>query len=106
MNRVPTHRESEAAILLRMAESRTALLEANKLALQVPLTRGPRRVPGTNFVAALTEAPRVALLLAFCVGAIVLGPRRTIGIAGRSGVTAWVAASARKLGQRVGRNSA
>jgi hypothetical protein len=101
VNRVSTYRESEAAILLRMAESRTALLEANNLAGQISVTRGHPKASGANFVAALVGAPRVALLLAFCVGAIVLGPRRTIGIAGRSGVAAWVAASARKLGQRV-----
>jgi hypothetical protein len=101
VNRVPAYREPEAAILLRMAESRTALLEANHLAVQIPVTSGQPGVPGATFIAALTQAPRVALLLGFCVGAIVLGPRRTIGIAGRSGVAAWVAASARKLGQRV-----
>lgn len=102
MNRVPSYHESEAAILARMAESRVALLAANTVTEAVDASGGPARIPGANLVAALVETPRVALLLAFCVGAIVLGPRRTISIAGRSGVTAWVAASARKLGQRVG----
>jgi hypothetical protein len=38
----------------------------------------------------------VTLLLALCVAAIVLGPRRTVGIVGRSGITAWLSVAARK----------
>jgi hypothetical protein len=45
----------------------------------------------------LADAPRVTLLLALCVGAIAFGPRRTLGIVGRSGITALLAGAARKV---------
>jgi hypothetical protein len=45
----------------------------------------------------MTEAPRVTLLLALCLGAVILGPRRTFVIAGRSGITAWLGSSVRKV---------
>ncbi|REE23603.1 hypothetical protein B0G71_6879 [Paraburkholderia sp. BL27I4N3] len=45
----------------------------------------------------MAEAPRVTLPLALCVGAIVLGPRRTIVIAGHSGITAWLGGTVRKV---------
>ena len=97
MNRVPTHEEVERAVLSRMAASRIALLEANGTPPAVPAARGPTRHPTASFVAAVADAPRVMLILALCVSAIVLGPRRTIGIVGRSGITAWVGSSVRKL---------
>ncbi|RKT13702.1 hypothetical protein B0G69_6883 [Paraburkholderia sp. RAU2J] len=96
MNREHTSREAQAAILLRMAASRKALLAANRAPPAVPAVRGQTRSTVTGVVTSLAEAPRVTLLLALCVGAIVLGPRRTVSIAGRSGITAWLGLAARK----------
>src|SRR6201996_4019640 len=96
MNRVATNSEAETAILLRMAESRTALLAANSTPPLVA-TEGGLTWPRTaSTIASLADAPRVTLLLALCVGAIVLGPRRTIVIAIRSGITAWLGYTVRK----------
>jgi hypothetical protein len=97
LNRVPTNRDFEAAILLRMAASRAALLAANRAAPSVPAVHGQTRSPAVGLLASLADAPRVTLLLAFCVGAIVLGPRRTIVIVSRSGITAWLGGTARKV---------
>jgi hypothetical protein len=96
MNRVATNSEAETAILLRMAESRTALLAANSTPPSVPAVLGQTRPPAVGLIASLADAPRVTLLLALCVGAIVLGPRRTVGIAGRSGIAAWLGGTVRK----------
>lgn len=96
MNRAPIHEEAEAAILARMAASRAALLEANSPPTGVSVARRQTSLPAT-FVSAIAETPRVATLLALCVGAIILGPRRTLAIAGRSGAAAWVGSSVRKL---------
>jgi len=97
MNRVPTNRGAETAILLRMAESRIALLAANSTPPSVPAVHGQTRSPAVGLIASLADAPRVTLLLALCVGAIVLGPRRAIVIASRSGVTAWLGGTVRKV---------
>lgn len=96
MNRAPIHDDAEAVILARMAASRAALLEANSIATGVSGVRRQTSLPAT-FVAAIAETPRVATLLALTVGAIILGPRRTLAIAGRSGAAAWVGSSVRKL---------
>ncbi|MEA3085059.1 MAG: hypothetical protein QOC89_2756 [Paraburkholderia sp.] len=97
MTRAPTSREAETALLLRMAESRTALLAANSTPSSVPAVHGQTRPPAVGLIASLADAPRVTLLLALCVGAIVLGPRRAIVIASRSGVTAWLGGTVRKV---------
>jgi hypothetical protein len=98
MNRASTGMETESAILLRMADSRAALLVANSTPPpSVPVVHGQNRSPAVSVMASLAEAPRVTLLLALCIGAIVLGPRRTIGIAGRSGITAWLGGTVRKV---------
>ena len=99
MNRAPFREEAEAAILARMAASRAALLEANSPPPGVSVVRRQTSLPAT-FVSAIAETPRVATLLALCVGAIILGPRRTLAIAGRSGAAAWVGSSVRKLFSR------
>jgi hypothetical protein len=96
MSRALSAKEAEAVILLRMAASRGALLAANSAPRSGPGARGQARSPTAIPVASLADAPRVALLLALCVGVIILGPRRTIGIAGRSGITAWVGGAVRK----------
>ncbi|WP_238812959.1 hypothetical protein [Paraburkholderia sp. SG-MS1] len=96
MNHERTSRDAQAAILLRMAASREALLVANRAPPAVPVVRGQTRSTVASVVTSLAEAPRVTLLLALCVGAIVLGPRRTVGIVGRSGITAWLGRAARK----------
>jgi hypothetical protein len=97
MNHGPTHEEAERAVLSRMAASRVALLKANRSARMIAAAHGQTRHPAAGFVAALAAAPRVTLVLALCVSAIVLGPRRTVGIAGRSGIAAWLGGSMRKL---------
>jgi hypothetical protein len=96
MNHGRNLKEAQAAILLRMAESREALLIANRAPPSVPAIRGQTGSSVAGVMTALGEAPRVTLLLALCVGAIVLGPRRTVGIVSRSGVTAWLGLAARK----------
>lgn len=96
MNNGHHSREAQAAILLRMAASREALLAANRAPAAVPPVRGQARSSAASVMTALGEAPRVTLLLALCVGAIVLGPRRTVGIVSRSGITAWLGVAARK----------
>ncbi|WP_042328583.1 hypothetical protein [Paraburkholderia ginsengisoli] len=96
MNHGRNNGEAQAAILLRMAESREALLAANRPPPSVPVVRGQAQSSVTSVMASLAETPRVTLLLALCVGAIVLGPRRTVGIVSRSGITAWLGVAARK----------
>lgn len=100
MTRTTDNKDAQAVILLRMADTRAALLAANKAPPSVPAVHGQRRSQATALMSALSETPRVTLLLALCVGAIVLGPRRTIGIMGRSGLTAWLAGTARKMASR------
>ncbi|KAA1007680.1 hypothetical protein FVF58_23450 [Paraburkholderia panacisoli] len=102
MNRALTCKEAEAAILARMAASRVALLEANSTPTDVSVARRQIRLPAASFVGAMTQAPRVTAVLALCVGAIILGPRRTVAIASRSGIAAWVGSSVRKLFTRPG----
>ncbi|WP_240975366.1 hypothetical protein [Paraburkholderia aromaticivorans] len=97
MNRASINREAETAILLRMAESRTALLAANSTSPSVPAVGGQTPFSAAGLIVSLADAPRVTLLLALCVGAIVLGPRRTIIIASRSGITAWLRGTVRKV---------
>jgi hypothetical protein len=97
MNRALTCEEAETAILARMAASRVALLEANSTPTDVSVARRQTRLSAASVVGAMTEAPRVTVLLAICVGVIVLGPRRTVAIVSRSGVAAWVGSSVRKL---------
>jgi hypothetical protein len=97
MTRAPTNRGAETAILLRMAESRTALLAANSTPPSVPAAHGQTKSSAASLIASLAKAPRVTLLLALCVGTIVLGPRRTIGIVSRSGITAWLGGTIRKV---------
>lgn len=98
MNRASDDNKAETEILTRMAASRAALLVANHtVLLSVPVSRGQTRPPAAGLMASLADAPRVTLLLALCVGAIALGPRRTLRIVGRSGITALLAGAARKV---------
>ena len=92
----PIAKDAESAILIRMATSRTALLAANNAAASAPESHGIRRSAAT-VVASLADAPHVTLLMALCVGGIILGPRRTIGIVSRSSVTAWIAANVKRM---------
>ncbi|MFP4891076.1 hypothetical protein [Paraburkholderia sp. EG304] len=82
-------------ILERMEASRTALVVANQTAA-LPAPRAASRSQLSTVLASLAEAPHVALLLALVVGGIVLGPRRTLSIAGRSGAAAWIARNVRR----------
>jgi hypothetical protein len=96
MSSGPDAKQVETAILLRMAESREALLAANRAPLSIHAGRRLAEPAGPSLVSALASAPRVSLLLALCVSAIIVGPRRTIGIAGRTGTTAWLGGTVRK----------
>lgn len=96
MNHGRTPKEAQAVILLRMAASREALLLANSTPPSGPALHPQPRSHAASLVASLADAPRVTLLLALCVGAIVLGPRRTMGIVSRSGITAWLGLAVRK----------
>ena len=92
------HHANELArvtILERMEASRTALVVANRT-VALPAARPASRSAARSVLASLAEAPHVALLLALVIGGIVLGPRRTLSIAGRSGLTAWIARNARR----------
>jgi hypothetical protein len=97
MSHALTHAEAESAVLSRMAASRAALLEANRVSLAASAARKPSGHSAATLVVALKDAPRVTLLMALCLSAIILGPRRTIGIASRSGVTALIGSSVRRL---------
>lgn len=97
MTRASTNRDAESAILLRMAESRAALLVAKSTLSSAPAAHARTRPPAASLISSMTEAPRVTLLLALCLGAVILGPRRTFVIAGRSGITAWLGSSVRKV---------
>ncbi|MGF6967121.1 hypothetical protein OKW43_004149 [Paraburkholderia sp. WC7.3g] len=90
-----THELARVTILERMEASRTALVLANQTAA-LPAARGALRSSASTVLASLVEAPHVALLLALVIGGIVLGPRRTLSIAGRSGLTAWIARNVRR----------
>jgi hypothetical protein len=98
MNRASDANKAESEILTRMAASRAALLVANHTApASVPVSRGRSRPPAASLMTSLADAPRVTLLLALCIGAIALGPHRTLRIVGRAGITAWLAGTARKV---------
>jgi hypothetical protein len=81
-----THEEMLSAILLRMEVSREALLAVNSVSAQDSRQRRNVLAGPVGVVTALGATPRVGL-----------GPRRTIMIAGRSALTAWLAGSVRKL---------
>ncbi|MCP2091084.1 UNVERIFIED_ORG: hypothetical protein J2Y81_007171 [Paraburkholderia sediminicola] len=97
MTRTGNHKEAENAVLMRMAKSRAALLAVNRVPPAVPVAGRRTRSPATDVLASLADAPRVTLLLALCVGTIVLGPRRAFVIVGRSGITAWLGGTVRKV---------
>jgi hypothetical protein len=92
-----THEETLSAILYRMEASRTALVAANSMYAQQSRQRKSVLTGPLSVVTTLEAAPRVALVLALCVAAIAFGPRRTIAIATRSALTAWLAGSVKKL---------
>ncbi|KXU84278.1 hypothetical protein CI15_25355 [Paraburkholderia monticola] len=81
-----------------MAASRVALLLANHTApASAPVLRRRTTPPAAGLITSLAAAPRVTLLLALCIGVIALGPRKTLRILGRSGITALLAGTARKV---------
>jgi hypothetical protein len=54
------------------------------------------RSSAVNVVSSLAEVPHVTTVLAVLIGALVLGPRRALSIASRSGLSAWIARSVRR----------
>jgi hypothetical protein len=97
MTRSQSPAETEAVILDRMAASRIALRSANLSLSVVPATQGLAGRSVSTVLTTVKEAPRVTLLIALCMGALVLGPRRTVRTALRSLAVALVGSSARKL---------
>lgn len=92
-----SHADARAVILLRMEVSREALLATRALPAQDSGRRRGALTGAVSVASAFGAAPHVGLLLALCVAAVAFGPRRAITVAGRSALTAWLAASARKL---------
>lgn len=90
MKRAIGNKEQETAILTRMADSRAALVEANSTPQPISGSRDRNRHPAAGILASIADAPHVTLVLALSVGAIAFGPRRLVGIAARSGITAWL----------------
>jgi hypothetical protein len=91
---------ARVALLEHMAASRTELVEKNRaLALPAPRTYTHASTASriSSIASALGDAPHVALLLALIAGGIVLGPRRTLTIASRSGAAAWISRNVRQL---------
>jgi hypothetical protein len=97
MTRTPGAKEIETAVLIRMADSRATLLAANQASSLVSGTKNHSGLSVVRVIAALADAPHVVLLLTLCVGAIVLGPRRTIGMVGRSSARALQKGTAPKM---------
>ncbi|MCC8392183.1 hypothetical protein LJ656_06240 [Paraburkholderia sp. MMS20-SJTR3] len=95
MNSRHTHEVARVAVLERMEASRHALLLANR-ALALPGPRSPVRTSAVNVISSLAEVPHVTTVLAVMLGVLVLGPRRALSIASRSGLSAWIARSVRR----------
>jgi hypothetical protein len=88
------HAEKRADILERMAISRSQLLATRAPQSSLPrLPRSPGRA--VEIAGALRDAPRVSMLLAMCVGALVFGPRRMLMMAARSAAAALIAKTVR-----------
>jgi hypothetical protein len=92
-----SYSEAQAAILRRMEASRAALLAANAVAARTLTSDGRASSSPASIIAALVKAPNVTLLLAVCIGGIVLGPGRTLGVVSRSGLTALIGRNVRQL---------
>lgn len=101
MNRRPLgSHDDQAALLLRMSQSRDALREANAVAVDPRRQRRRVMKSATGAVVALADAPHVTFLLALCVGALTFGPSRVSRILLRAGVSAWIASSAKRVAGR------
>ncbi|MGF6574034.1 hypothetical protein SAMN05443245_7041 [Paraburkholderia fungorum] len=98
--RATTGSDEHAALLLRMAQSRDALREANAIALIPRRQRNSVMTSATGAAIALANAPHVTFLLALCVGALTFGPSRALRIILRAGVSGWVASSAKRVARR------
>ena len=88
------HAEKRADILERMAISRSRVLAARAAQSSPPrLPNAPGRA--VEIATALRDAPRVSMLLAMFVGALMFGPRRMLMMAARSAATALIARTVR-----------
>jgi hypothetical protein len=89
----------EAALLARMAASRTALLAARDTAKHADARRKP--VSTLSYLSALvSDAPHVTLLAAIVAGALIFGPRHIVTVVVRNGLTAWIAKTVKRLAGR------
>lgn len=98
--RAMSRRDAQAALLLRMSQSRDALREANAIALIQRRQRGRLATSATGAALALANAPHVMFVLALCVGTLTFCPSRALRIIARAGVSAWVAGSAKRVARR------
>ncbi|OLL30913.1 hypothetical protein BTH42_14105 [Burkholderia sp. SRS-W-2-2016] len=89
------HEVARVAVLERMEASRHALLLANRR-LALPAPGSPVRTSAVNVITSLAEVPHVTTVLAVLLGALVLGPRRALSIASRTGLSALIARSVRR----------
>jgi hypothetical protein len=99
-SRSALYRERELAVLTRMEATRADLLamhEASKVALAAKRTIA---LTPASLAAAFADAPRVALLGAILVGAVIPGPWRIASVVMRSGLTGWIAETVRQLAGR------
>ena len=79
-----------------MMASRKALLVANRMQSPERTEASLVRAAVGNVASTLTAAPRSTIMVALCLGAIVVGPKQIIRTAARWGITAWIGAAIRK----------
>lgn len=94
--RSPADVDSREALLARMATSRADLLATNRKVQAIAVSRKTTLTPAI-LPALVATAPNVLFLIAMVVGSLVLGPRKTVTLAVRNGLTAWIAKMVRRL---------
>jgi hypothetical protein len=90
---------ARAALLAKMAASRTELLAARNAVKLADARRRPGLRPA-DLPALVATAPNVTLLVAILAGAAIIGPRRIATLVVRNGLTGWIAKTVRRLAGR------
>jgi hypothetical protein len=88
--RLRHHEDAEAAVLARMDAARTRLLSDTRALRVRASARASDGYRVTGIARTVVQTPNAALIAALLIGSIVIGPRRLLGIAIRTAVTAWV----------------
>ena len=96
MSRANIAKKPESAILLRMSASRKALLTEIRRQSTVRAEASSVRAVIGNVVTTMAAAPRSTLVLALCVGTVIVGPKQIFRTVARWGVAAWVGAAMHK----------